>query len=165
GDRVGGVFALSVTDGSELWTGDDPAKVDAIATDGEALYLGRGTQVLRVDAESGDTVWSTNVSTGLDDLLVVGDRVAVQTWRDLVGLEPKGGTIVWSAPGATDIATDGAVLIAHDGRTVRLVDADGSDAATWPVEAESLGASRYLTTGPDGVWLVDTVTDTVRLGP
>ncbi|MEU1972193.1 PQQ-binding-like beta-propeller repeat protein [Microbacterium sp. NPDC019599] len=164
-DRVGALAAVDLGDGSALWTDDPDGEVAAFATDGEALFATRDDVVERLDPATGSTVWSTSASTGIDDLALVGDRVVAQTWRDLAAFDVEDGSITWRAPLATAIASDGTALAATSGSRIRLLAADGSDAATWEVPPESLGSFRYLTAAPNAVWMTDAKAGIVRVGP
>lgn len=165
GDRVGGVAAVALDDGAVVWTHETPDEVAAFATDGDALFVARDDEVERLDRSTGATLWSADVGTGVDDLAVVGDHVVAQTWGDLVALDPESGAIAWRAAGANALATDGSSLIVAGGASVRLVADDGTDAAAWPVEAESLGSFRFLTGATNSVWLTDAKIGIVRIGP
>ncbi|WP_243077080.1 PQQ-binding-like beta-propeller repeat protein [Microbacterium sp. SS28] len=164
GDRVGSLAAVDLTDGSVVWTGADDWKADALAADAESIFVARDDGIERLDPVTGATLWKTGVGTGLDDLAIVGDLVVAQTWEDLVAMSAEDGGIRWRAPRATAMTSDGTSLVAAGGSSIRLIGSDGTDAATWPVPAESLGSYRYLTAATNAVWMLDGKAGIVKVG-
>ena len=165
GDRVGGVAAVDLADGSVVWTDESDDAVEAFATATDDVFVARGDRVERLDPDSGTSLWKTSVGTGIDDLVVAADQVVAQTWRDLAAIDPGDGAITWRAPAAAALASDGSRLIAAGGSSIRLISEEGTDAATWPVPPESLGSFRYLTAEANAVWLTDAKVGIVRVGP
>lgn len=164
-DRVGGVFAVSLDDGSVEWSLEEKEETTALETDGTALLLARGSRVLRVDPANGAVLWNAPVGTGVEALETASGRLMVLTWRELLALDVEDGALAWRAEGGDLLTGDGASVVVAGSGGVRLIGADGVAVGRWALPAETLGSGRYLVAGRDAVWVFDTVTGTVRIGP
>lgn len=130
GDWVGGVHAVDVADGAELWTtslGEEPLDPSPLVHDG-ALFIGDGTGGFHaLDVATGAVRWSVELdahedahifssAAAVDGLVIVGvagiELAQVKedyTFRgSLVALDAASGDEVWRVYMTEDDATSGA---------------------------------------------------------
>lgn len=106
GDVDGGVTALALGSGDELWTADVGSPVSgAVALDGERAYvasLGSQTEpgaVVALDLSSGEELWrSTEEAISgnpVSAAVVTGSAVLVLEAGSVVSLDPRDGALNW----------------------------------------------------------------------
>lgn len=104
-DWRGRVHALSVTDGSELWSrklsqgGTGRTVTEAVAVQDGTLYLGSGsgnTGLVALDAETGEERWNLSTGAVTGGPVVSGDLVVVRSHHRVLAFGTD-GTDRWSA--------------------------------------------------------------------
>lgn len=104
-DWRGRVQALSVTDGSELWSrtlsvdGTGRTVTEAVAVEDGTLYLGSqsgSTGVVALDAETGEERWRVSTGAVTGGPIVSGDLVVVRSHHRVLAFDTEGSDR-WSA--------------------------------------------------------------------
>jgi len=133
------VYAVS-KDGEELWSKEIGAAMVAkplLSADGSKLYIGSiGKEMLALDTEDGETLWSFNAGGAMDG--VWGDPILVENtlyFADSQGqvyaLDAQTGDQIWQTTfdgtvvGGLTAIEDGFVLVTEEG-VVKSFDFDGS---------------------------------------
>jgi len=114
--KDGRLLALSVEDGSDLWTAPVPGRLNAAPTvAGDALYLGlRGGRVSALDRATGETRWLATVGESTSNAPAVVDGVVwVNGGRKIFALDTETGRELWSRGLRPDLAF-GSPLVGSD---------------------------------------------------
>ncbi|WP_435360933.1 PQQ-binding-like beta-propeller repeat protein [Haloarchaeobius sp. DFWS5] len=155
--------ALSIADGSTKWsvTAETQIRTTPAVTDGH-VFVGMENGVLAVDAESGETAWTTTFTTADEHpstttVTVADGTVYGQTSDTAFALDAASGSKVWTRalgpePTGRSVLAPSFLSAAVDGDTVYMTADDGTgtheDRTLYALDAES-GSTKWT---QDGSW-------------
>ncbi len=154
-DRSGALHALALDDGAALWTAPIEKAAAIAATTDSVFVITQDGGLYSWDSETGAERWWDGLS-GVPERVIARDGlVLVQTTEGTAAYDDSGYRL-WSSPLSEALLTDGERFLALGASVAVLLDADGSELSSWPVQPEDLSYTRYLVAVPGGFWLVNT---------
>ena len=161
GDRLlvadqGGALTCFDAAGRELWTIDAGQVSSMAATDGPEplVVVGRAdSYVVRAYRLSdGEPVWRNRVVEDARDLIAIGDRVVLRDYDRLLGLDAATGATLWTQQLRNWTAVGGGErLLAVTDDSLVLLDRDGRQVRSWPLQLGDVESVAYLTVAGDAV--------------
>ncbi|MFC1552147.1 PQQ-binding-like beta-propeller repeat protein [Candidatus Latescibacterota bacterium] len=138
----GGVFALDINDGTEVWhrTGDGGQIIGRMVSDGESVYYCSGRVVYRCDASTGETVWERKLQdTVIAGLTIVNGKLFAPAGHDkLYCIDAGNSNILWDytvrLPIIMEVETDSEQVYfgSMDGR-IRALDIE-TGGEVWSIQ-------------------------------
>jgi serine/threonine protein kinase/WD40 repeat protein len=116
----------STRTGEALWTARGGMELAFSQDDTHILAAGWGGPLVRMDAKTGAHVGNFDLGESPTDLLVVGDRVYVSTYKGIAALDDKLEGLLWRTESASVSGLRSAgegLLAARVGAEARIVDA------------------------------------------
>jgi outer membrane protein assembly factor BamB len=148
------VHALSLDDGSELWTAS-AAKAATLSVIGDRVIVGSAdTSLLAFDTATGAERWVSSLPDIPESSVIVGDLIVVGTLGGTAAYD-QAGVLRWSRPEHEGMvaAGDRVALLGADG--VHVIDPTGAEVGFWD-PGPLVSAGRVLVGVPGGLWVFNT---------
>jgi outer membrane protein assembly factor BamB len=149
----GRLYALKMTDGSQLWSVDAPALANAFALGNGTFFAGgSATGLFAFRASDGALMWK-NTDYLLSSFAAVGDTVYVNSFHNTVfALNATSGKQLWEAqiagPGYAPRVANGLVYVAAGRGAGKLVAINASTGAiSWQTDVQGTPGPPLLTDG------------------